>query len=152
MPQDVQANSVPVSSTSQGMPITVPTIVLGKLFEAKVYAVASPQRGAKRQKDLTDVSWIIQNAPSALQNVQRTLDLPHRMYLLQQLAIIGSPLVQNAQHILGLAPPPDRRPERITTPVSVSGTCNPTYQTCVSIINFSRRSVPGRTTANLTTG
>jgi hypothetical protein len=58
---------------------------LGKIFESKIYALATPHRINKQVKDLKDATWIIDNAPGALVNIPRDVDRAHRIFLLDLL-------------------------------------------------------------------
>lgn len=134
------ANYADISATSAGRTFKVHALLLSKIFESKVYALTTPHRQAikaKQTKDLQDVSWIIQNAPQALANAPRVLDMGRRQYVVRLLIAERSPLVSDAQHLLQVVPVnvPVQTPFSPPTGKPISGDCNKASQVCVSIIS-----------------
>jgi hypothetical protein len=65
--------------------VIVYTMRLGKIFESKTYALATPHRIKKQPKDLKDALWIIEKTPGALKNIPRDVDDYHRSYVIDLL-------------------------------------------------------------------
>jgi hypothetical protein len=93
----------------------VHTIRLSKIFESKIYAMASPRRKSKQAKDLNDALWIIETALRALANIPGRVDEVHRRFLVDLLVddrtapstVIAAEGLLEVRHT---PPPPRRRP------------------------------------------
>lgn len=77
-------------------------MVLSRIFESKVYALATPHRAYKREKDLADATWILAKYPLAVTDASIRLDAQHRTYFVNLLVIARSPFVNKAMVYLGV--------------------------------------------------
>ncbi|KAF5482691.1 hypothetical protein CGCA056_v015203 [Colletotrichum aenigma] len=66
-----------------------------------VYALAADHRN-KNDKDMKDISWIIEKTPGALVNVQQDLTYDLRQLVIMHLVRLRSPLVAKARELLGV--------------------------------------------------
>lgn len=113
-PADLGRNSIDKEKkTKDGKPLNVHVLKLGKIFRSKVYALAASWRN-KDDKDMADISWIIEKTPGALKNVESELTYELRQLVVHHLEERKSPLLDTARQLLKvqankathLVPPP----------------------------------------------
>ncbi|OBR02078.1 hypothetical protein CH63R_14650 [Colletotrichum higginsianum IMI 349063] len=101
-PENLRANSKDFQKeTKAKKPLTIHVMRLGKIFKSKVYALAADHRN-KDDKDMKDISWIIEKTPGALVNVQQDLTYDLRQLVIMHLVRLRSPLLNKARELLGV--------------------------------------------------
>ncbi|KAF5483150.1 hypothetical protein CGCA056_v015026 [Colletotrichum aenigma] len=101
-PENLRANSKDIQKETRAKKaLTIHVMRLGKIFKSKVYALAADHRN-KNDKDMKDISWIIEKTPGALVNVQQDLTYDLRQLVIMHLVRLRSPLVAKARELLGV--------------------------------------------------
>ncbi|KAI1667292.1 hypothetical protein Ptr902_12637 [Pyrenophora tritici-repentis] len=103
-PADLSKNSQDIKQkTKDGKTLTVHVLNLGKIFWSKVYALASSLR-KKDDKDVADISWIIETNPASLKDVETDLTYDLRKLVIDHLKTRKSPLLETARKLLKVKP------------------------------------------------
>lgn len=117
-PADLGRNSIDKEKkTKDGKPLNVHVLKLGKIFKSKVYALAASWRN-KDDKDMADISWIIEKTPGALKNVETELTYDLRQLVVYHLEKRRSPLLRTAKQLLKVQP---NQPTHLIPPQPIHG-------------------------------
>ncbi|CAI0653123.1 unnamed protein product [Colletotrichum noveboracense] len=104
-PESLQVNSKDFKVENERKRlINIHVMRLGKIFMSKVNALAAEHR-KKDDKDMKDISWIIDKTPRALLNVQTDLSYALRQLVIKHLVRLKSPLVKKARQLLDVNGP-----------------------------------------------
>lgn len=87
-----------------GSTMNVFTLRLGKIFESKLYAMTTPSRNYKLDKDLADAVWIMTNHRLALTHAASDIELYARQNFVNVLRNKYPALVRTAEESLGVPP------------------------------------------------
>ncbi|KAE9565884.1 hypothetical protein CGMCC3_g17937 [Colletotrichum fructicola] len=104
-PESVQVNSKDFTVENERKKLlNIHVMRLGRIFTSKVHALAAEHR-KKDDKDMKDISWIIDKTPRALLKVQTDLSYALRQLVIKHLIRLKSPLVKKARQLLGVNSP-----------------------------------------------